>query len=211
MSSDPIVFIGSGSEWFWSMAQFVVVAVTLLGIYYQLRLQRAANAFDQLNRIGEQWEAEQMLRARLVVARAVTADNDVPQGAFSLVGNYWENVASLVRQGHVNERVVAETYGATGAVWWTALEVSTLKFRDQRLDPTIYENFEWLAGRFSSDGAKAGAPIEYDRATLARIFEAAIPGLLDRIRMAEESRIPPQRPASRSRRSGGSDIEVERS
>jgi hypothetical protein len=201
VSSGPMVFIGSGSEWFWSMAQFVVVAVTLLGIYYQLRLQRAANAFDQLNRIGEQWEAEQMLRARLVVARAVTTDNDVPHGAFNLVGNYWENVASLVRQGHVNERVVAETYGATGAIWWTALEVSTLKFREARLDPTILENFEWLAGRFSADGAKAGAPLQYDRPTLARIFAAAIPGVVDRIRMAEESRMPPERPTPRPRRS----------
>lgn len=203
MSIGPMVFIGSGSEWFWSLAQFVVVAVTLLGIYYQLRLQRAANAFDQLNRIGEQWEAEQMLRARLVVARAVTADGDVPEGALSVVGNYWENVASLVRQGHVNERVVAETYGGTGALWWTALEVSTLKLREARLDPTIFENFEWLAARFSADGAKAGAPIEYDRATLARIFEAAIPGLLDRISMAEESRMVPERSAPKPRRSRG--------
>jgi len=29
---------GPGSQWFWSMAQFILVAVTLIGIYYQLRL-----------------------------------------------------------------------------------------------------------------------------------------------------------------------------
>jgi len=65
VSSEPIVFFGPGSEWFWSMAQFVVVAVTLIGIYYQFRLQRAANAFEQLKRIGEQWESEQMLVQRV--------------------------------------------------------------------------------------------------------------------------------------------------
>jgi hypothetical protein len=186
------------------MAQFVVVAITLIGIYYQFRLQRAANAFEQLNRIGAQWDSEPMLRARLVVIRAVVAEDELPEGAVSLTGNYWEGVASLVREGHVNERVVAQTYGSAAAMWWTAIASTARNLREQRLDPTILENFEWLAGRFSADGAKAGAPIEYDRATVVRIFEAAIPGVVDRIRMAEESRMPPDRPASRPRRSGGS-------
>ena len=31
--------IGPGSEWFWSMLQFVIVAGTLIGLYRQLRLQ----------------------------------------------------------------------------------------------------------------------------------------------------------------------------
>lgn len=39
---------GAGSEWFWSMLQFVVVAITLAGIYFQLRQHRAANAFAQV-------------------------------------------------------------------------------------------------------------------------------------------------------------------
>jgi hypothetical protein len=146
-----------------------------------------------------------MLRARLVVAEAVMASDEVPEGALNLISNYWEGVASLVREGHVNERVVAETQGGAVAMWWTAIAGTARNLREQRLDPTLLENFEWLAGRFSADGAKAGAPIEYDRATLVRIFESAIPGLLDRIRMAEESRMPPERPAPRRHRSGGSE------
>jgi hypothetical protein len=202
MSTEPIVFVGPGSEWFWAMAQFFVVAVTLLGIYYQFRLQRAANAFEQLNRLGEQWDSEPMLRARLDALRTIAAGREGSEAALSLVGNFWENVAALVRQGHVNERVVADTYGNNTAVWWSAFQGVIHQMREQRLDPTIFENFEWLAGRFAEDGSKSGAAV-HDRATLARIFEAAIPTLADRVRMAEESRLPPERRAPRPRRSVG--------
>ncbi|HET7182759.1 MAG TPA: hypothetical protein VFI15_11045 [Candidatus Limnocylindrales bacterium] len=199
MSDEPIVIWGPGSEWFWIMLQTVVVAVTLVGIYFQFRLQRAANAFDQLGRIDQQWDSEQMLRARLDVLRSVAAGEQSPEGALTLVGNFWETVASLVRQGHVNARSVSETYGGAAAMWWSAIAGATRSLRKDRLDPTIFANFEWLAKRFSADGVKAGAPREYDGDTLRQIFEAAIPGMEDRIRQAEDLRMAPEHRAPRPR------------
>jgi hypothetical protein len=204
VSTEPIVFIGPGSEWFWSMAQFVVVAVTLLGIYYQFRLQRAATAFEQLNRIAEQWGSEPMLRARLDGLRAVAGGRAIPGGAVALIGNYWEGVATLVRQGHVNARAVAESLGSETVIWWSALADTARTAREQRLDPTVFENFEWLATRLGEDAANDGAAV-YDRETMARIFEASIPAMVDRIRVAEESRMTPERRAARSRRSGAAE------
>ena len=201
MSSEPIVLFGPGSEWFWSMAQFVVVAVTLVGIYYQFRLQRAANAFDQLNRIGAEWESEPMLRAKLQVARAVVAGEEAPNGAMAVIGNYWEGVASLVRGGHVDGRVVYDSVGGGTPFWWAALAGAVRDVRALREDPTIFASLEWLAARFSAYAQDDGSPLDYDQAALVRIFTASIPGLVDRIRMAEESRLPPERPAARSRRS----------
>jgi hypothetical protein len=201
VSSEPIVFFGPGSEWFWSMAQFVVVAVTLVGIYYQFRLQRAANAFDQLNRITAEWGSEPMNRAKLRVARAIVAGEEAPEGAVAVIGNYWETVASLVRSRHVDDRVVYESVGGDPPFWWAAVAGVAGQMRARLEDPTIFESFEWLAGRFGASSAKDGGQVSYDRATLARIFTSAIPGFVDRIRMAEESRLPPERPASRSRRS----------
>jgi hypothetical protein len=55
LSGEPIVLIGPGSEWFWSMAQFVVVAITFLAIYYQLRLQRHTAAIEQVREISREW------------------------------------------------------------------------------------------------------------------------------------------------------------
>jgi hypothetical protein len=203
MSSEPIVFWGPGSEWFWSMAQFVVVAVTLLGIYYQFRLQRAANAFDQINRIADQWESEEMLRARLAICRAFVAGTEMPEAAMVSIGNYWEYIASLVRAGHVNERLVSQTIGGGAPITWGVIAEQTARLRVERMDPTIFVNFEWLTKRMSNDGAKVGAPREYDIETLRRIYVAAMPGLEDRLRTAEESRMTPERRAPRARRSTG--------
>ena len=205
MSSEPIVLWGPGSEWFWTMLQTVVVAITLVGIYYQFRLQRAANAFDQLNRLGEQWNAEPMLRARLEVLRAVAAGRDAPERALSVIGNYWETVASLVREGHVNARSVSETYGGAAAMWWSAVAGTTRALRVDRQDPTIFSNFEWLAKRSSADGVKGGAPREYDPDAVRAIFKSAIPGMEDRIRQAEQSRMAPVRRATGARRSAGAE------
>ena len=44
INTNGLAIFGPGSEWFWSMAQFVVVVVTLVGIYRQLRAQGGERA-----------------------------------------------------------------------------------------------------------------------------------------------------------------------
>jgi len=63
------MIFGPGSEWFWSMAQFVLVAVTLIGIYYQLRIARNANAFEQMSRIADEGASETAAEERRCRAR----------------------------------------------------------------------------------------------------------------------------------------------
>jgi hypothetical protein len=208
VSSEPFVFIGPGSEWFWSMAQFAVVAVTLVGIYYQFRLQRAANSFEQLNRIAAEWGSEPLLRARLRVARAVQAGQPAPAGAVSLIGNYWETVASLVRGGHVDARVVYESLGGGPPLWWAAVADTARVFRTRHNDLTIYENFEWLAGKFTALAAIDAVRSSHDREAIVRLMANAIPDLADRLEMAEESRMVPERVASPPRRPAGSEGEA---
>ena len=43
----------------WSMLQFIVVAVTVVGIYYQLRSSQSANAFTQLGALVDEWTSRQ--------------------------------------------------------------------------------------------------------------------------------------------------------
>ena len=58
---------GPGSEWFWAMAQFVVVVITLAGIYRQLRAQSSANAFHQMATLNDRWNSDHLVRARLAL------------------------------------------------------------------------------------------------------------------------------------------------
>ena len=193
MSSEPIVLWGPGSEWFWIMLQFVVVAVTLVGIYFQFRLQRAANAFEHVSRLTDEGESEPMLRAKLRVARAVAAGDPAPEGAMTVIANYWETVASLVRRGHVSRSDLYDSVGSGAPFWWAALADAAMDVRRRRNEPSIFERFEWLAREISADAAKKHEPFAFDHDSVVRIFAASIPGLEDRIRMAEEARLPPER------------------
>ena len=65
LDTEGLVLMGPGSEWFWSMLQFVIVAASLLGIYYQFRLQRAANAFAQIDAFEHEWYSEALARKRV--------------------------------------------------------------------------------------------------------------------------------------------------
>ncbi len=60
VSSEPVVLIGPGSERFWTALSGLVLAVTFVAIYRQLRLQRSAAAIEQLNSIAREWQSERM-------------------------------------------------------------------------------------------------------------------------------------------------------
>lgn len=192
LSTEPIVLIGPGSEWFWSMAQFVVVAATLLGIYYQFRLQRGANAFEQMSRLQAEWSSEPMTRAKLRIARAIKAGETPNPGPAFVMSQFWDRVAGLVRGGYVDARVVHEHFGAVLRLWWSLLEDET---RQARLveGAGVNEHFEWLAGVFDGFAAHGGVPTPMDRATRSAMLPVIIAAYEDQIRMAEESRIVPKR------------------
>jgi len=40
INTDGLAFFGPGSEWFWTMLQFVALAITFIAIYRQLRVQQ---------------------------------------------------------------------------------------------------------------------------------------------------------------------------
>jgi hypothetical protein len=44
------------------MLEFVIVAGTLIGLYRQLRLQAAAAAIEQVNRMAIEWASERRTR-----------------------------------------------------------------------------------------------------------------------------------------------------
>jgi len=155
VSTEGLVLFGPGSEWLWSMLQFVVVAITLVGIYIQLRQARAANAFAQASAIEEQWQGERMLRRRLALAIAIRDHGpDADLSAHSgFIGNFWEGVAALVRAGHVEIGVVRENLGGSCRLYWLLLEPDVRADRT-RLGADLFEHFEWLADEI----------VRYDRA-----------------------------------------------
>ena len=107
---DGLALIGPGSEWFWSMLQFVVVAITLFAIFRQVSLQTSAGAIQQATGLQGDWHSsERLMRSRLAVLVALRDGMNpatTARAAANEVGNFWERVGYLVKAGHINRRLV---------------------------------------------------------------------------------------------------------
>jgi hypothetical protein len=109
INTDGMSFIGPGSEWFWTAVSGIVLAVTFVAIWRQLALQRSASAYAQVTDLSRQDVAEPMLRMKLEIYDALHDGCNpvhVPFGAASYVIDFWEDIGVLVRQGHIDPRLV---------------------------------------------------------------------------------------------------------
>jgi hypothetical protein len=198
-NTEGLVLFGPGSEWFWSMLQFVIVAVTLLGIYSQLRLARSANSFEQANRLREDLESERTTRNALAICLALKAGDkpeDLPEGAVSYIQDYWENVAGLVRAGHLEQELLEHAFGNRCRWWWAALEPNIQRFQEETGNPKSGEHFEWLAAIMAEADRRAGSVYVVDAAYVAKSLDRSIERFRDHIRVAEDLRAAPIRPSA---------------
>jgi hypothetical protein len=202
--------IGPGSEWFWAMLQFVIVAATLIGLYRQLRLQSSQQAIEQLGAFDREWRDELNNRVCLEILVALRSGVDpahIPEGLAVSIGAFWEKVGGLVKAGHIDPELLWNGSGGDCAVWWTTLAPVTRRLRAEVEGPTYLENFEWLAGVMNERNRVAGLR-PTDDAWLASNMERRIRMFQDLIRVQQSLRAvviaspeavpaaPPQAPAA---------------
>jgi hypothetical protein len=189
---DGLALIGQGSEWFWSMLQFVIVTVTLYAIYRQVRLQASATAIEQASQLQEEWHSsERMMRSRLATLIALRDGKDVAttaRGAASDVGNFWERVGYLVKAGHIDERLVYEYFGNSVQLWWAWLTPTVNHWRSAEAEPGIQEHFEWLAKRVAEMDLAKGMASTYDPASIAARLSGQVNANVEAIHTQEQIR-----------------------
>ena len=174
INTDGMAFIGPGSEWFWTALSGIVLAVTFLAIYRQLRLQRSANAKEQLASANRDWGSERMLRNRLEILLALrdgTDQADLPLAAAVAVADYWNDIGDLTREGHLERRVVDE---ANCRLWWATIAPFVRKARVEWGDPGIAENWEWLVRALTEAHLRTGREAVDYTAMLAEKLDGRI-------------------------------------
>jgi hypothetical protein len=182
--------IGPGSEWFWTMLQFFVVAGTLFGLYRQLRLQSNKDAIEQLGAFDHEWRDELYNQVRLEILLAIRSGVDparVPEGHAVEIGSFWEKIGALVRAGHIDPELLWNGSGGDSAVWWTTLAPLTRRLRAEVEGPTYLENFEWLAGVMDARNQRAGL-LPTDEAWLKSNMDRRIRMFQDVIRVQRSLR-----------------------
>jgi hypothetical protein len=172
INTDGMAFIGPGSEWFWTALSGIILAVTFIAIYRQLKLQRSQAAIDQVDAFEREWATERMCRIRLnalIAYRDASNPADLDIVSIGLIAIYWEKVASLVRRGHIDPQLLWHISGFNCVAWWLILGPAIRRGRADEHDPTTSADFEWLAGTMAELDRRAGVPTYTEEGVAADI------------------------------------------
>jgi len=160
INTQGMSLIGPGSEWFWTAISGVVLAVTFVAIYRQLRLTRDGEAIRMLDSFHAEWNSERMLRYRIDITRWIVSGRmaaTAPRGSLNGVGNFWEKLGTLGRRGHLDTYLLWDGFGNDCVVAWYDLEQFAQSVRDEAHDPRIFEHFEWLKTRMNDLDRRSGS------------------------------------------------------
>jgi len=178
VNTDHLVLIGSGSEWFWSMVSGVVVAVTFILIYRQVRAQGAANALQRIETVHGRWSSTEMVLARLEVALALRDGSLDPTDdtRIDTILNFVDLLRGLHREGYLGDEEVARMFGGPLVAWWRLLEPAIVQARTAEGDQTLWNGIDDLVEVIRRWEAKHGtgntmiwtAPVEALTASIIR-------------------------------------------
>ena len=191
INTQGLALIGPGSEWFWTAVSGVVLGITFLAIYRQLRLQRDSAAIEQVADMERVWTSERMSRSKLAVLLALesgTAPMDIPDKAATHIGDFWERMGYLTRTGHMNQQFVYDQWTILAQTWWARLRPSTIGWRERDEEPGIWVEFEWLAQTMAAMDAKAGVTRSLGPEALARSLPTSINQMREAVEIDEALR-----------------------
>lgn len=186
INTTGLALIGPGSEWFWSMAQFVVVTATLVAIYRQLKAQGAANALGKLQFFEDRWTTDRMSYARLTSALGLKTAKPVAgmDPAMVEIADFWEDLAGLLEDRHVKVADV-EALGRSCQMWWAFMEPAIQAERRVQESP-VYDSWEGLARVMHAHDIETGRPMRLDDATLPKLLDNSIRINAGRLQMSQD-------------------------
>lgn len=189
-SGDELVFIGPGSEWFWTTVGSIVTAVSLIAIFRQLRLQRSADAIEQVDSFMREFFSERLLRHQLTVLHALrdgVEPAQVPSGSAAAIANYLDTIGSLAHKGHLDAKVL-DSASQLCQAWWVTLAPLVRRVRVATGMPTMMGHFEWLTGRFAENSRRLGATVVFDDKYLTSSLARRIALTEDMLHVEQELR-----------------------
>ena len=134
--------------------------------------------------------SERQLRHQLIILTALRDDVDpaaLPYGAATAIANYLNKIGTLGRAGHVG---LKNLYGASQIyqAWWATLAPTAQRMRTDTSLPTLFADFEWLAGRFAELDRRAGVTSQFDAAYVPASLPRRIAITEDLLRVEQELR-----------------------
>lgn len=164
INADGLALIGPGSEWFWSMAQFVLIAVSLLGIYFQVRAQRASSLSEQTGEWFREWTDEAFAVTRLAVLIDLEGrkiETGLPRSSAD-IGDYFDRLGYLVAKKNLRPEDVWHNMRQAVGDWWTLLEPYLPRTRQDIGNRYLWEWFEKLELEMRRIDQSLGQPLTFE-------------------------------------------------
>ena len=144
-----LVLVGPDSEWFWTAFSGIVVAISLVAVFRQLRLQVGQKMRDDAAAMEARYYSERFLRYRLQVAlarRDGVGVEDMPDGACRAIVSFWDEVGAFVRAKHIDRKMTAQMMGTAAVTGWHQLQPWIELQRSAFLGgaPDQPSDYEWL-------------------------------------------------------------------
>jgi hypothetical protein len=154
----------TGSEWFWSFCQFIVVTFTLIFIAKQVKLQTQqteiatnSHVVQAFCTIQERWNSETMQRVRYEVCSQWKKGNHEFDGACEHIANIFEEVGTFVKIKAIPEDVVWDIQSWNIEYYWCIFENGIAKARKDYEEP-VYCEFEGLFRKMRDISDKKEVP-----------------------------------------------------
>lgn len=166
---------GSESQWFWTMVQAVVVGITLMLIYGQVRIQRHANALVALQKLDERWGSSKMTTCRRKVCESIKAGKlDISHNEEAVL-NFFEEMGLHLSKGIFEIDMVWELHSYYIENYWPLLSKKVEEFRKQDRDQSWYKNAQRLFERSRKHSKKMKAPsADKSQADLGRFIKGEL-------------------------------------
>lgn len=187
ISTEEAVIFGPGSEWLWTMAQFLALAITGLAIVLQLRAQRASNRLNALASLVDAYGSERMQRHRLAVLMHQAAGSPGWPPALWDVGSFFDHMALLVQRGDIRLNDLWVNWRVTVQTAWLRSEACVREERT-KMGPGLWERWEALAQTMADLDRRRGLPpVELDAAR-GYLLSAQISDIIVALRLEQEAK-----------------------
>jgi hypothetical protein len=180
-----IAIFGPGSEWFWAMSQFIVLTVTGVAIYRQLRAQGSANALQAQAALVARWNAPEMVRLRVATMLAVASGTPIQPVTLRLVGNFFAEMAALRTHRHLRPTDSWEIWSGQIQFWWALVLPWISEIRAKNTG--IYGEFEEFAAEMARLDLEHHVP-NFDINELNARVEREATALIARLRLDRDAR-----------------------
>ena len=109
------------------------------------RVSDISESIDFIDDLGisKQWE-----EFKAVEAFEYLVKNEKYRNHYRKLGVLYEGVAALLHRGILDERLAFETFGAMSVKRYQTLKKAIEAHRASLDEPTLYENWEWMAKEF---------------------------------------------------------------